>query len=53
MDTVGIHVPTRQIREFSTFSLSGALRHICSARRTIAAIAYADLWTVEAKTMFS
>jgi hypothetical protein len=28
MDTVGIRVPTRQIRDFSTFSVSSALRHI-------------------------
>jgi hypothetical protein len=27
MDTVGIRVPTRQIREFSTFSVSSALRN--------------------------
>jgi hypothetical protein len=37
MDTVGIRVPTRQIREFSTFSKSSALRHSPSARCIIAA----------------
>jgi hypothetical protein len=36
IDTVGIRVPTRQIREFSTFSVSSALRHSPSARRVIA-----------------
>jgi hypothetical protein len=35
MGTVGIRVPTRQIREFSAFSLSSALRHSPSARRVI------------------
>jgi hypothetical protein len=28
MDTVGISVPTRQIKEFYTFSVSSALRNI-------------------------
>jgi hypothetical protein len=37
MDAVDIHVPTRQIREFSTFSMSCALRHNPSARGTVAA----------------
>jgi hypothetical protein len=37
MDTVGIRVPTKQIKEFSTFSVSGALRHSPSARCVIAA----------------
>jgi hypothetical protein len=37
MTTVGIRVPTRQIREFSTFSESSALRHSPSARCVIAA----------------
>jgi hypothetical protein len=32
MDTVGIRVPTRQIRDFSTFSVSSALRHSPSVR---------------------
>jgi hypothetical protein len=32
MDTVGICVPTRQIRDFSTFSVSSALRHSPSVR---------------------
>jgi hypothetical protein len=36
MYTVGIRVPTRQIRSFSTFSVSSALRHIPSARCVIA-----------------
>jgi hypothetical protein len=36
MDTVGICVLTRQIREFST-SVSSALRHIPSAQCVIAA----------------
>jgi hypothetical protein len=37
MDTVGIHVPTRQIREFYTFSVNSALRHSPSAKCVIAA----------------
>jgi hypothetical protein len=37
MDTVGIRVPTRQIREFYTFSVSSAVRHSPSARCIIAA----------------
>jgi hypothetical protein len=37
LDTVGIRVPTRQIREFSTFSVSSALKHSPSARCVIAA----------------
>jgi hypothetical protein len=37
MDPIGIHVPTRQIREFSTFSVSSELRNSLSARCVIAA----------------
>jgi hypothetical protein len=37
MDTVGIRVPTRQIREYFTFSVSSALRNSPSARWVIAA----------------
>jgi hypothetical protein len=37
LDTVGIHVPTRQIRESSTFSVSSALKRSPSARYVIAA----------------
>jgi hypothetical protein len=37
MDTVGIRVPTRQIRECSTFSVNSVQRHIPSARCVIAA----------------
>jgi hypothetical protein len=37
MDTVGIRVPTRQIRYFSTFSVSNALRHSPSVRCASAA----------------
>jgi hypothetical protein len=37
MDTVGIRVPTRKIREFPTFSVNSALRHSPSARCVIAA----------------
>jgi hypothetical protein len=36
MDTVGMRLPTRQIREFYTFSVSSALRNSPSARRVIA-----------------
>jgi hypothetical protein len=36
MDTVGIRVPTRQIREFCTSSVSSALRNSPSARCVIA-----------------
>jgi hypothetical protein len=37
MDTVGIRVPTRQIRDFSTFNVRSALRHSPSVRCTSAA----------------
>jgi hypothetical protein len=37
LGTVGIRVLTRQIREFSTFSVSSALKHTPSARCVIAA----------------
>jgi hypothetical protein len=37
MDTVGIRVSTRQIRKFSTFSVSSALRNSPSGRCVIAA----------------
>jgi hypothetical protein len=37
MNTVGIRVPTRQIREFSTFGVIIALRSSPSARSVIAA----------------
>jgi hypothetical protein len=37
MGTVGIRAPVRQIREFSTFSVSKALSHSLSARCVIAA----------------
>jgi hypothetical protein len=37
MDIVGIRVPTRQIRDFSTFSVSSALRHSPSVRCASAA----------------
>jgi hypothetical protein len=37
LDSVGIRVPTRQIREFSTFSVSSALKYSPSARCVIAA----------------
>jgi hypothetical protein len=37
MDTVGVRVPTRQIREFYTFNVSGTLRNSPSARCVIAA----------------
>jgi hypothetical protein len=36
MDTDGIRVPARQVREFSTFSVSSALRNSPSARCVIA-----------------
>jgi hypothetical protein len=37
LDTVGVRVPTRKITEFSTFSVSSALKHNPSARCVIAA----------------
>jgi hypothetical protein len=37
MDTVVIRVPTRQIRDFSTFSVSSAMRHSPSVRCASAA----------------
>jgi hypothetical protein len=43
LDTVGIRVPTRQIKEFSTFSVSIALKHSPSARRVIAAKDVVDI----------
>jgi hypothetical protein len=42
MDTVGIRVLTRQISEFSTFSVSSAMRHSLSDRCTIAV--NAEFW---------
>jgi hypothetical protein len=54
MNTVGIRVPTRQIRELSTFILSSALRHSPSARCVIAAndISFCRFfWIFLAKTM--
>jgi hypothetical protein len=51
MDTDGIHVSTRQIREFSTFNMSSALRHSPSATCVIAANDIADFWTFLAKTL--
>jgi hypothetical protein len=37
MDTVGIRVPIRQIRDFSTFNVSSALKHSPSVRCASAA----------------
>jgi hypothetical protein len=37
METVGIRVPTRQLRELYSFSVSSALRNSPSARCVIAA----------------
>jgi hypothetical protein len=51
MDTVGIRVPTRQIRDFSTFSVSSALRHSPSVRCASAANDYVDFWIYLAKTL--
>jgi hypothetical protein len=50
LGTVGIRVPTRQIRECSTFIVSGALRHGPSARGTLLRMTYADFWTFLTKT---
>jgi hypothetical protein len=54
MDTVGIHVPSRQIKEFSTFSMSNVLRYIPSARyqldKPLQQMAYVDFWMYLAKS---
>jgi hypothetical protein len=53
MYTVGIRVPTRQIRDFSTFSVSSALRHSPSVRyaSTVLQMTYVDFWIYLAKTL--
>jgi hypothetical protein len=51
MDSVGIHMPTRKIREFSTSSMSNALRHSPSARCVTAANDMQILGTFLAKAL--
>jgi hypothetical protein len=53
MDTVGIRVPTRQRKEFSTFSVSNALRHSTSARCVIAANEICRFLDIFGKTIVS
>jgi hypothetical protein len=53
MDTVGICVPTRQIREFSTFSVNSALRHSPSARCVIAVNYICRFLDIFSKNIFS
>jgi hypothetical protein len=43
LDTVGICVPTRQVREFSTFSVTSSLKHNPSARCVIAIMTFVDI----------
>jgi hypothetical protein len=49
MNTVGIRVPTRQIREFPTFSVSTVLRHSPSDRCVIVANDMQNFFTFLAK----
>jgi hypothetical protein len=51
MDTVGIRVPTRQIREFCTFIVSSALRNSPSAGVSLLQMKFADIWTFLVKTL--
>jgi hypothetical protein len=55
LDTVGIHVPTGQIREFSTISVSSALNHCPSARYAIAVnnTGLCRLFDISSKNKFS
>jgi hypothetical protein len=53
MDSVGMCVPTNQIRELSVFSIRTALRHNPSAQGIIAANDNAQLCKFYAKTMSS
>jgi hypothetical protein len=53
MDTVGICVPTGQEREFSTFSMSSALRHSSSAQCAIAANEIHGFLDIFSKNIFS
>jgi hypothetical protein len=46
MDTVGIRVPTRKIREFSTFGVSSALRHSQCCSESVLQMTYVDFWTL-------
>jgi hypothetical protein len=50
MDTVGIRVPTRQIRLLSTFSVSSALRH-SPKLGSLLQMTYADFLTFSANTL--
>jgi hypothetical protein len=50
MDIAGIHVPTGQIMEFSSFSLSSALRHTPSATFVIAENEMCRIQAIWAKT---
>jgi hypothetical protein len=53
MDTVGVRVPTRQIREFYTFSMSSALRNSPSARCVIAASGICRFLDISGKNIVS
>jgi hypothetical protein len=53
MDIVGIRVLTRQITEFSTFSVSTALRHSTSASCVIAANEICRFLDIFGKTIAS
>jgi hypothetical protein len=44
---LGIHVPTRQIRTFSTFNASSALRHVLQEGAPLLQMAFEDLCTFE------
>jgi hypothetical protein len=51
MDTVGIRMPARRIREFSTFSVSSTLRHSPSARCASAESDMQIFWICSGKTL--
>jgi hypothetical protein len=49
MDTVGIRVPTEQIREFSTFSVASA---VLQPGASLVQLVYADFLKFLAKTYY-
>jgi hypothetical protein len=51
MDTVGIRVPTRQTREFYTFSVSSTLRNSPSASVSLLQTKFTDFWVFLIKTL--
>jgi hypothetical protein len=49
LDTVGIRVPTRQIREFYTFNVSSALKHSPSSGASLLLMTFSDILTFSKK----